>query len=148
MTAILANNQGDIRRSYNKPVADNQDIKKGDPITVAAGLVSKGAVGTATIHGFATHDVKTGVVAASEVRPRVIYDTPQPGQQFKGTLSDAVTTPTNTALEGTDAGFIVEAGEFRISPAAATKQLTIDKVVEPFTSRLVVFRVKNANVNS
>ena len=148
MSPILANNQGDIRRSYNKPVADNQDIKKGDPVTVAAGRVSKAAVGAAVIAGFATHDVKTAVVAASEQRPRVIYDTIQPGQQFKGTLSDVVATPTDTALEGTDAGFIVENGEYRVSPAAATKQLTIDKVVEPFSQRLVVFRVKAANANS
>lgn len=100
------------------------------------------------IAGFATHDVTTAVVPNGTERPRVIYDTIQPGQQFKGSLKAATATPTTTALEGVEAGFIVEEGEYRIDTAAATKQIVIDKVVEPFQSRLVVFRVKNANANS
>lgn len=149
MTPILANNVGDIRRSYNKPLADSQTIKKGDPITVAAGKVSKAAIGAAKIDGFAVHDATSVAGYASDAaRPRLIYDTPQPGQQFKGSLKNATATPTDTALEGTTAGFIIEAGEYRIDTAAAVKQLVIDKVVEPFASRQVVFRVLIANANS
>ena len=147
MTPILANNMGGVRRSYNKPVADNQTIKKGDPIILVDGQVQKAAVGATTIVGFATHDVTTGVVPTNAQRPYLIYDAVQ-HQQFKGSLKDTQVTPTNGSLEGTDAGFVVENGEYRIDPAAATKQVIIDKVVEPYSNRLVVFRVKAANQNS
>lgn len=85
MSPIIANSMGDVRQSYNKPLADSQTIKKGDPVTVSAGKVSKAAIGATKIEGFATHDVTstTGYTSDSQ-RPRLIYDLAEPKQDFKG----------------------------------------------------------------
>lgn len=116
---------------------------------MTAGQVSKAPVGAAKIDGFATHDVTTttGYASATE-RPRCIYDVAEPKEQFKGTLKEGYATPEDTSLEGTTAGLIEEAGEYRIDPDAGTKQLFIEKVAEPLTNRQVHFRVLAANTNN
>lgn len=73
----------------------------------------------------------------------MIYDKAT-DQKFSGLLVTTYALPTDTSLEGTDAGFIIEGGLFKIDPAATVKQITIVKVPEPFVDRKVHFIVKAA----
>ena len=138
---IQANQMGDVRRSYNKSVAINQTIRRGDALTIAAGQISKGAIGALLIEGFACHDVTSG--ATFDPKIRVIYDKAD-RQAFRGMFLNAVATPTTTALEGTDVGFAIEGGLFKLDPAAVTKQATIVRVSEPFDKRHADIVIKAA----
>lgn len=138
---IQANQMGDVRKSYNKSVAASQTIRRGDAVTIAAGQVSKAVIGAALIEGFACHDVTTG--ATFDPKIRLIYDKAT-SQEFRGMLLSTVAVQTTTALEGTDVGFAVEGGLFKVDPAAVVKQATVVKVSEPYDKRHVTLVVKAA----
>lgn len=124
---IIANRMGDVRKSKNLPVAASQVLTKGMPITLAAGLVTAGTIATAAIYGFTTHATTTG--AAVTERDRVIVEPCHSDEyEFKGELKAG--TAVTAALVGSDAGFIIENGYFKIDPAAAVKQVRIVAIVE------------------
>jgi len=144
-------------------VAASQTIVEGDPVKIAAGLISKAASADTAIYGFAAHSITTDAsgntvpsyTSGSYAAPADGFSAPdrgllvyvaQAGQRFAGELLTALGNGT-LAQEQTAVGFLTESGFTKIDPSQTNKPFKIVKVRGSYNglTNIVEFSVLAAN---